>query len=237
MAPVHDALSVPEVVVSIVLEVPLLQIILIRRVCREFDRIITSSSAIQRALFLLPSGCHTLMRHESEHKTPGEGSGVTWKNGSGQATRPIRNPFIPAEYVRVTQPCTEFDYDFGGGRGASARGTVQESEGSFKDMLATQPSVVLPPSSILPMSGYNRDVQDHQTSDGSKALTYGSLVERAFCTFGHRLNRFTLHGGEKWAVLKKTVDEITGCEMLQILGDGYAGSDKSLFFESGILSK
>ncbi|KAK3709603.1 hypothetical protein LTR37_010824 [Vermiconidia calcicola] len=246
MAPAHDALSVPEVLESIVLGLPLRQMMLTRRVCREFDRIITSSTAIQRALFLLPSESQALVPHESEHKTLGDGSGVTWKNGSGQVTIPILNPFIRvygrnsrrfesgfhslSEYVRLLDPCSVFEYDPLGGRYASARSLVQESQGSFKNMLATQPSVVLPPNSILTFGTRGNTQEDQQASDGLNALTYGRLVERAGSVFGHSQRSFALHGGDKWAVLKKTVDEITGYEMLQTLAGGYAGSDKSLFW-------
>lgn len=51
MAPATDALSVPEILESIILNLPLRQIVLSRATCREFQRVIDSTTAIQQALF------------------------------------------------------------------------------------------------------------------------------------------------------------------------------------------
>ena len=129
-------------------------------------------------------------------------------------------------------PKSVFEYDPSRGHDVSAQSVVQESEGSFKNMLATQPPVVIPPKSIF-RRDYSANAQEvHRASDGYKALIYGRLVERAASMFGYCYNdrQFNVRGVKKWAVLKKTVDDITGYEMLQIIADGYAASDKLLFF-------
>jgi hypothetical protein len=61
MAPIHDALSVPEILETIILNLPLRHIIRSRAVCREFRRIIDDTTSIQRALFLQPTSIESLV--------------------------------------------------------------------------------------------------------------------------------------------------------------------------------
>ena len=107
MPPAHDALSVPEILEEIILNLPLRQIVRLRIVCREFRRIINGTTSIQRALFLQPSSTEALVwsrGRSSDHpffQTPGHlhpASSRGWRadgNPANPARFPILNPFFP----------------------------------------------------------------------------------------------------------------------------------------------
>lgn len=104
---VHDALSVPEILESIILNLPLRRIIGSRAVCREFERMIDETTTIQRALFLQPSSTESLewFRGRSSdplyNRYPDIPPNLAPKGWKGDGLEknpsrvPILNPFVP----------------------------------------------------------------------------------------------------------------------------------------------
>jgi hypothetical protein len=107
MAPAQDAISAPQVLEVVLLNLPLRQIIKSRAVCREFCHLIDETTSVRRALFLKPSLTDSLLWYpvlRKDHWARGwthyetDDSLCGWKDGGDAnkpTTFPILNPFMP----------------------------------------------------------------------------------------------------------------------------------------------
>jgi hypothetical protein len=107
MVPIHDALSEPEILETIILNLPLRHIATSRAVCREFQRIIDDTTLIQRALFLQPTSTESLVWFRRRYSNPlhplfpviEPDQAVRGWMADGDETKPTRlpimNPFFP----------------------------------------------------------------------------------------------------------------------------------------------
>ncbi|KXS95648.1 hypothetical protein AC579_10567 [Pseudocercospora musae] len=229
--------ALPELLENIILSLPLRSILTAKQVSKTFCGTIDTSIWIRRALFLEPA---TNGRAAwSRQRAGGDRSGPVrvWADQNDHVVTPILNPFIAVMYdedfdelyrkqwyhakenglyLGLNEVFTlamgeeeerilhfESDHD----DKSDLVSKLRKSTSSFRRMMITSPP-------IIELSIDDNSVE----SQSDSGLTIDDLLDAALALSGvdENENDFEIEGGEACRVLAKTVDEITGWEMLRI---------------------
>ncbi|KXT05310.1 hypothetical protein AC578_11104 [Pseudocercospora eumusae] len=233
--------ALPELLENIILSLPLRSILTVKQVNKTFCASIDTSVCIRRALFLEPAtDTRAAWRN---HRS--------WKDQNGQDVTPILNPFMAVTYDEDFDDLYCEQWYFGKENGlylglnevftlemgeeqervlhfesdhddkSDLVSELRKSTSSFKRMMITSPPVM------------ELNIDDNAVkAQSDSGLTLDDLLDSALTLSGvdENENDFEIEGGEACRVMAKTVDEITGWEMLRIFS-----LDQSQLDREGVL--
>ncbi|KAK5703133.1 hypothetical protein LTR97_004082 [Elasticomyces elasticus] len=271
MTAAATVLQVPELRQIFLLHLPLRQLLLARRVCKDFAASIADRK-VQKALWLeAASEDHTIYLPNQGART-GPRENEMWASGEEPACRitPIVNPFIPPQRLSLTQIrlprnnahdlslyakqwyknrvegilCNLGEtIAFEAAADVSHRWPYRilkvlippkramlsnvsgasvwtcppllttDKTSSFAHMQVTHP-----PIALVTMKGDSGGEKIIRPSGGHKTIEVGGLLDEA-CALAQkrRAERVLVAGASRWTSIDKTVDDITGWEMLAML--------------------
>ncbi|KAF7195686.1 hypothetical protein HII31_03004 [Pseudocercospora fuligena] len=243
--------ALPELLENIILSLPLRSILTAKQVSKTFCATIETSIWIRRALFLEPATNSRAAWSRQRAQSNRSGPVRFWADQNGQVVTPILNPFIAVMYDEDFDElyCKQWYHEKENGLylglnevftlGMDERqerilhfesdhddksdlvSELEKSTSSFKRMLITSPPVI------------ELNIDDNTVeSQSDSGLTIDDLLDSALALSGvdENENDFEIEGGEACRVLAKTVDEITGWEMLRIFS-----LDESQLDREGVL--